>query len=155
MAFRVGRALRWIVAVLLIVLVGMQFVNRPSYANPSADPSHSLLTRAPAEVRAIFDRSCRDCHTNETRWPLYSHVAPMSWLVAGHVRQGRDRVNFSEWTSYEIDDQDKFLGGICTQAKRGKMPLPSYLWFHRDAALSPADIGVLCAWSDRMRDTLQ
>jgi hypothetical protein len=154
MTFRAGRAIRWILAV-LIGFIAIQFVNRPSYVNPPVTPAHSLLTRAPADVRAILDRSCRDCHTNDTRWPLYSRVAPMSWLVAGHVQHGRDRINFSEWTSYDSDEQDKFLGGMCSQTKRGRMPLPSYLWIHRSAKLSQSDISVVCAWSDRMRDTLQ
>ena len=79
----------------------------------------------------------------------------MSWLVASHVHHGRDRLNFSEWTAIDTDDQDKFLGGVCSQAKRGRMPLPSYLLIHRDAVLSPADVTTLCAWSEKMRDTLQ
>jgi len=108
-----------------------------------------------ADVRAILDRSCRDCHSNETRWPWYSHVAPMSWMLLQHVNGGRDRMNYSAWTSYDSDEQDKFLGGMCTLTKKGRMPLPSYLWLHRGARLSDADVTALCAWSDKMRDTLQ
>jgi len=137
-----------------VVLVAAQFV-RPNRANPPVQPAHSLLAKSPPEVRAILDRSCRDCHSNETRWPLYSQVAPMSWLVANHVHQGRDRLNYSEWTAIDVDEQDKFLGSMCTLSKRGRMPLPSYLLIHRDAKMSPADITTLCAWSEKMRDTLQ
>jgi len=142
----------------LIALVGValvvQFV-RPNRTNPPVNPSHSLLLKAPADVRGILDRSCRDCHSNETRWPLYTEIAPMSWLVAGHVRDGRDRFNYSEWTRYDGDEQDKLLGGICTLPKRGRMPLPSYLLIHRSAKLSAADVSVLCAWSDKTRDAVQ
>jgi hypothetical protein len=142
----------------LLALVGValvvQFV-RPNRTNPPVNPSHSLLLKAPADVRGILDRSCRDCHSNETRWPLYTEIAPMSWLVAGHVRDGRDRFNYSEWTRYDGDEQDKLLGGICTLPKRGRMPLPSYLLIHRSAKLSAADVSVLCAWSDKTRDAVQ
>jgi hypothetical protein len=79
----------------------------------------------------------------------------MSWLVANHVRGGRDRFNYSEWTTYDSDEQDKLLGGMCSLTKRGRMPLPSYLLIHRGAALSPADVTAICAWSEKMRDTLQ
>jgi len=154
MAFQLPRLLRRALIASVVAFAGIQVV-QPHRTNPPADPAHSLLAKATPEVRAILDRSCRDCHTNETRWPLYSYVAPMSWFVASHVQHGRDRINFSEWTSYDSDDQDKFLGGICSQTKRGRMPLPSYLIIHRDATLAPSDVATLCAWSEKMRDTLQ
>jgi len=155
----VVRFSRWAsrtLAVVLILLIGAQFVGA-GRTNPPSKPGASLLalTTTPPNVRAILDRSCRDCHSNDTRWPWYSHVAPISWLLLQHVHDARDRMNYSEWTSYDTDDQDKFLNGMCTLTKKGRMPLPSYLWIHRDAKLSDADVKTLCAWSDKMRDTLQ
>jgi Haem-binding domain len=155
MASRIASWLRWVLLIVLVALIGGQFV-RPDRTNPPVNPAHAtLLTNAPADVRAIFERSCRDCHSNETRWPLYSQIAPMSWLVAGHVHDGRDRFNYSEWSTYDSDEQDKLLGSMCTLTKKGRMPLPSYLLIHRDAKLVPADAPAICAWSEKMRDTLQ
>jgi hypothetical protein len=154
MPVRVPRWFRRLLIVLAAVFLAMQVV-RPDYTNPPVQQAHSLVPKAPSDVRAILDRSCRDCHSNETRWPFYSKIAPMSWLVAGHVHDGRDRFNYSEWTAIDVDDQDKFLGSMCTLSKRGRMPLPSYLLIHRDARMSPGDIATLCAWSEKMRDTLQ
>jgi len=154
MVSRFARGLRWALVFLVVALAAIQFV-RPDHANPPVVAAHSLLPKAPADVRGILERSCRDCHSNETRWPLYSQVAPMSWLVAGHVRDGRDRFNYSEWTAYDTDEQDKLLGGMCTLTKRARMPLSSYLLIHRDARLSPSDVSAICAWSEKMRDTLQ
>ncbi len=144
---------QWAVAFVLIVLIGAQFVGA-NRTNPASKPDASLMKKATPEVRAIFDRSCRDCHSNDTRWPWYSSLAPVSWMLASHVNAGRDRMNYSEWTAYDPDDQDKFLSGMCTLTKKGRMPLPSYLWLHRGARLSDADVKTLCAWSDKMRDTL-
>ena len=79
----------------------------------------------------------------------------MSWGVAGHVREGRDAFNYSEWGSYDPDDQDKYLAAMCNLTKRGRMPLPSYLLLHRDARLSQAEVATISAWSEKMRDTLQ
>jgi hypothetical protein len=154
MALRLAAWARTGLLVVLVAVIGIQFI-RPNRDNPPVNTAHSLLPTVPADVRAVLDRSCRDCHSNETRWPLYSQIAPMSWLVAGHVRDGRDRFNYSEWTTYDSDDQDKLLGGVCSLTKRGRMPLPSYLLIHRSARLSQADVATLCAWSDKMRDTLQ
>ena len=154
MPIRVSRTARAALFVLLAAGLGIQLI-RPDRRNPPVNPAHSLLPKAPPAVSAILDRSCRDCHSNETRWPLYSQVAPMSWMVASHVHDGRDRFNYSEWTTYDSDEQDKFLGSMCSLPRRGRMPLPSYLWIHRDAKLSAGDIAVLCDWSEKMRDTLQ
>lgn len=140
--------------ILLILFLAAQAI-RPAKTNPPSDPSASLMTRAPREVAQIFDRSCRDCHSNETRWPLYSQIAPMSWLVGYDVREGRDHFNYSEWTSIDPDDQDKLLGGVCTLTKRGRMPQWQYLMIHRGAKLSPGDVSTLCAWSEKVRDTIQ
>jgi len=144
---------QWALAVVLILLIGAQFVGA-NRTNPASKPDASLLKKAPPEVRAILDRSCRDCHSNDTRWPWYSQLAPVSWMLASHVNAGRDRMNYSEWSTYDSDDQDKFLSGMCSLPKKGRMPLPSYLWIHRDAKLSDADVKTLCAWSEKMRDTL-
>jgi hypothetical protein len=153
------RFFRWAsrtLAVVLILLIGAQFVGADR-TNPPSKPGASLLSlkSTPPGVRAILDRSCRDCHSNDTRWPWYSHVAPVSWLLLQDVHEGRDRLNYSAWTSYDSDDQDKLLNGMCKLTTKGRMPLPSYLWIHRDAKLSDADVKTLCAWSDKMRDTLQ
>lgn len=154
MSIRLSRVARAALFLVPAVALGIQLV-RPDRSNPPVNPAHSLLPRTPPAVRAILDRSCRDCHSNETRWPLYSQVAPMSWMVASHVHEGRDRFNYSEWTAYDSDEQDKLLGSMCSLPRRGRMPLPSYLWIHRGAKLSAGDVAALCDWSEKMRDTLQ
>ena len=150
----VPRTARRVLTGCLIGFLGLQFV-RPDRTNPPASAAASLKAKAPSPVTAILDRSCRDCHSNETRWPWYTNVSPMSWLVANHVHHGRDHFNYSEWATYPSDDQDKFLGAMCDLTRRERMPLPSYLLIHRGAALTPADVMTLCTWSDKMRDTLQ
>jgi heme-binding protein len=151
---RIARWARWALTLFLVAFIGIQFV-RPARTNPPVHAGASLLAKTPPEISALLNRSCRDCHSNETRWPWYTGVAPASWLVVKDVEQGRDHFNFSEWTSYTSDDQDKFLGAMCNLTQRGRMPLPEYLWIHWDAKLRPADVTALCAWSDKMRDTLQ
>lgn len=151
---RLSRTARRILFGLLLGSLAVQIV-RPDRSNPPATAAASLAAKAPPPIAAILDRSCRDCHSNETRWPWYTNISPVSWMVADHVHHGRDRFNYSEWSTYPSDDQDKFLGAMCNLTKRARMPLPSYLLIHRDAALSAADVAALCAWSDKMRDTLQ
>ncbi|MGH9409233.1 MAG: heme-binding domain-containing protein [Vicinamibacterales bacterium] len=147
------RAIRWAFIVFVAAFVVAQVV-RPDRSNPLDPPAASLLTAAPANVQAILTRSCADCHSNNTRWPWYTNVSPMSWMIASHVHSARDRFNFSTWTSYDSDDQDKFLGNMCSLTKKGKMPLASYLLIHWDARLSDADVAAICAWSEKLRANL-
>jgi hypothetical protein len=102
---------------------------------------------APPEVKAILRRACYDCHSNETRWPWYSRVAPVSWLVAWDVREGRAELNFSTWNEYGTRDRVGKLKESWEEVDEGEMPPWFYLPVHRDARLSPADRTMLRAWA--------
>src|SRR5258706_1469494 len=95
---------KWLKIALIAVvafLVVAQFI-RPSRANPPIDPTKTLVatTPVPPSVQQTFERSCYDCHSNNTVWPWYSNVAPASWLLADDVKDGRRQVNFSERAGY-------------------------------------------------------
>ncbi len=86
------------------------------------------------ETRAAFMRSCADCHSNETKWPWYSHVAPVSWLVEQDVLEARRRFNVSEWGRQRNDGDE-----AVEEVEEGKMPLPLYLRMHPEARLDGAE----------------
>ncbi len=88
------------------------------------------------ETRALTQRACFDCHSNETVWPWYSHVAPVSWMVQNHVEEGRARLNFSEWGSAREGEEGEEMAESIFE---GKMPEPSYLITHTEARLSEAE----------------
>jgi hypothetical protein len=142
--------------VLLVVVLGMfaalQLI-RPDRTNPPVDPALRIDAHVtvPADIGAILDRACRDCHTNQTRWPWYSHVAPPSLLLAHDVREGRDELNFSEWGDYDEETASEQLEDICDQVRQRQMPLRPYTWMHPEARLSDDDVQRLCAWTDRAR----
>jgi heme-binding protein len=126
----------------------IQFMG-PETTNPATDPARTLQARVsvPADTDAILQRACRDCHSHDTRWPWYSHVAPVSWFVIDHVNHGRRHFNYSDWATYDADDTARLLKNTCELARKGAMPLPSYLRLHDDAVLSAADVDTLCRWS--------
>jgi hypothetical protein len=102
---------------------------------------------APPAVTAVLRASCYDCHSHETRWPWYSRVAPISWLVAHDVEEARGRLNFSLWGSYEATRQQRLAEEILEEVEKGEMPLPVYLVVHRGARLTASDRELLRAWS--------
>jgi heme-binding protein len=123
----------------------------PPRQNPEADElaSFQAATGMPPEVAATLQRACGDCHTNRTRWPWYSHVAPVSWFVADHVNHGRRHLNLSEWSRAGGGERVKEpAAAICKEVRAGQMPLGSYLWLHRSAALRAGEVEAICRWSE-------
>jgi hypothetical protein len=140
--------LKWTVIALAALFAALQFI-RPARTNPPVEETRTIQAHArlTPEVAAILDRSCNDCHSNLTRWPWYSNIAPVSWFVVDHVEVGRREMNFSDWARYDKEDQAQLLKRICHEVKSGQMPLRSYLRLHSEAQLSEADVMTLCAWA--------
>ncbi|MCC7007287.1 MAG: heme-binding domain-containing protein [Acidobacteria bacterium] len=144
-----------IVLVIAVLLVAAQAI-RPARTNPPTDPSRTLaaVAQVPPDVKAILDRSCRDCHSHDTVWPWYSQVAPFSWVLVSHVNEGREHLALSDWAAYDRPRATKKLQEMCEQVRAGDMPMSSYVLLHRDAALSDADVQALCAWTEQARAAL-
>ena len=152
---RLRKVLRWVVIVGAGCFVIAQFFG-PAKTNPAIDPSQTIEARVqvPAPVNAIFERSCNDCHSNKSRWPWYSNVAPVSWFVINHVNEARQNLNFSEWGRYTKSDADGLLKRICREVKSGGMPLSSYTPLHPGSTPSAEDVKTLCDWTDSERARL-
>jgi len=126
---------------------------RPPHLNPPVDPTRTLsaAVSVPPRIESMLARSCKDCHSDETRWPWYSNVAPVSWIIYDHVINGRRHLNFSEWLREDVSDPEEYshqkLVSACRELKLGRMPLFSYELLHPNARLNPADIQTFCDWS--------
>ena len=140
--------LKWAAVALVVLFVVAQAI-RPAMTNPPVDASKMLRANAQLtpEAEAVLERSCRDCHSNETVWPWYSQVAPVSWLLTRDVNEGRRNLNFSEWGTYSQRKIANRLKGICEQVEHGDMPLWFYLPLHPTAKLTDADKKTLCDWT--------
>jgi len=141
----VSRRLKQAAVVLVIAFAAAQLV-RPERANPAIDATRTIRAHVGTtiELASVLDRSCRDCHSNATVWPWYTHVAPASWLMAYGVTKGRKAVNFSEWAAYSAEQQRLLLAVSCDDARSGKMPGP-YTLLRPETRLSDRDIETICA----------
>lgn len=150
-----NRILRWGGIAIVGVFVVIQLF-RSERENPPVDPANTLYAavHVPDNVRNILERACFDCHSNETRWPWYSAVAPAMWAVAHDVEEGREHLNFSEFASYKPLRAVAKLDMVCEQIINKNMPLPPYLILHPRADLSREDIDILCDWVEVARDSL-
>jgi cytochrome c551/c552 len=137
------------IALALVILLVVAQVIRPARTNPPIDPRKEL--QAPRPVMDIVQRSCNDCHSNRTVWPWYSQIAPVSWLLADDVNDGRKEVNFSEWTTLTPTRHARKLKEICEQVEKHEMPLKIYIPLHPAAKLSDADRKTLCDWAKAER----
>lgn len=134
--------------VLFIGFVVIQFI-RPDFTNPPVNAADTLENSAqlPDNVKQILNRSCADCHSNETKYPWYSKIQPSAWFLKDHIDEGRHELNLSVWNTYEPRRKKRKLDEICEQVESREMPLPSYLWIHGDAKMSDEDIKTLCDWT--------
>lgn len=115
-----------ILLVLVVVLVGIQFVP----VNTSNPPVERTITWANPQTAETFRLACADCHSNETVWPWYAKVAPVSWWIAHHVEEGREHFNIS---AQDMGDADEAYEAV----EEGWMPMESYTWMHAGAKLTP------------------
>jgi hypothetical protein len=152
--------LKKIVKIALIVIVVAfvvgQFI-RPNFTNPPINASETLWasTAVPEDVHQVLIRSCNDCHSHETTYPWYAKITPTNWFLANHIAEGRREMNFSVWNTYKTDKKIRKLGELCEQVDKSEMPLPSYLWIHREAALSDNERTLLCTWTRAEMTRLQ
>ena len=137
---------------LLVVGIATQLI-RPEHPRGEL-PGDGRMTKfvaVPANVDSLLRRSCYDCHSDETRWPWYSRVAPVSWLVTNDVRHGRSNLDFSRWSIDPIREptpQQRFRW-MCRDVRNDVMPPRMYLLAHRRARLTDTGKNALCAWADQ------
>ena len=105
----------------------------------------------PLEVTNIIETSCADCHSNSTKYPWYNEIAPVSWFLAQHVKEGKEHLNFSEWTTYNKEQQAHILKDIKEVLNEREMPLKSYLLIHKDAKLTENQYQILYDWANSIK----
>lgn len=128
--------------ILIVILIAIQFI-----PVDKTNPTVTAELDAPTEIISIFKRSCYDCHSNETAWPWYSNIAPVSWLVAGDVKDARAHHNFSEWGNLSRKDRLKMKEEIWEEIEKEKMPLWKYNIMHPEASLTQKNKDLIRGWA--------
>lgn len=139
----------------LVLLAAIQFI-RPAKNLGAADGPADVARRVPvpADVHRLLVNACYNCHSDHTAYPWYADIEPVGWLLADHVNEGKDNLNFSRFASYDSQRAAKKLAGIAELVDKGDMPLPSYLWLHPEARLTAKDRARLVSWAQTAHDQL-
>lgn len=137
-----GRVVKSAALAFCVAFIAIQFIP-VSRTNPPVQGDF----RGSTEVVSVLRRACYDCHSNETVWPWYSRVAPVSWMVARDVHEGRAALNFSTWNRLSVKKQAEAIHESWKEVAEGEMPTWFYVALHPEARLSPADQSVLQEWS--------
>ena len=136
------RVVKWAALAFCVAFIAIQLVP-VSRTNPPVQSDF----RGSAEVVSVLRRACYDCHSNETVWPWYSRVAPLSWVIVHDVNEGRAVLNFSTWNQLSPEKQAEALKESWEDVAEGKMPTWYYVALHPEARLSANDQSVLRTWS--------
>lgn len=129
------KILFWIVGVFIVMqLVPVDRTNKP------VDRKQNFVDvlQPSKQVQKILKNACYDCHSNEVKYPKYAYIAPISWSVKHHINEGRERVNFSEWTVYNAEQKDHILDDVIESVQNKEMPLKGYIPMHPEANLTDA-----------------
>ena len=145
------KVLKVIATILLLIVVGIQFIPTTRNQSDIVPPTDLMeVYNVPEQVEVIFKTSCYDCHSNNTIYPWYNKLQPVSWIMEGHIKEGKAELNFNEFGSYSERRQKSKFKSILSQVKDDEMPLASYTWMHREAKLSENEKKALEDWINKI-----
>ena len=135
-----------------VLLVGAQaFRIDKSVPEIENEKDFISVTMPSAEIEALLKKSCYDCHSNQTTYPWYTEIAPVSWWIKHHINEGREELNFSEWADYSERRKDHKLKECVEMVQENEMPMSSYTLLHHDAELTTKQKEDLIAWFNSLR----
>lgn len=145
-----------ILLVLLAALVIIQFIHPKKNKAEGAQPNYMGNAHViPDDVKQILSKSCNDCHSNNTDYPWYSKIQPVSWWLDNHIRDGKKGLNFDEYSNRPLRYQYHKMEETIEMVKEGEMPLNSYTWIHKDARLSQAERDKIIGWAETVMDNMK
>merc|ERR1711916_326668 len=146
------KLIKWGMLILLILLIGVQFIpkdnNRQLHISKYDIRSLYII---PDNTLKILEKSCFDCHSNNTDYPWYSKIQPVRYFLDNHIREGKNMLNFSEFGNYSERRKRNKIRSIISQIQEGKMPISTYTIIHREADLSNQDKKIIIDWFNSIK----
>ncbi len=149
------KKITWISAtVIAITLVSIQWVKVTP--NNSGNKQYHISKAYPTSYRVsqLLDHACNDCHSNTTTYPWYTHYQPFGMWIENHVEEGKEHLNFDEFTQYRPWKQYHKMEELVEVIEEDEMPMFSYTLMHEDAKLAPEDKQSLILWAKGVMDSM-
>lgn len=149
------KTIKIIALIVLVVLVGIQFV--PTNRNQSEVVPKSdfmLVNNVPKDIQDKLKVSCYDCHSNNTEYPWYNKIQPVAWFLEDHIREGKSELNFNEWGELSERRKNSKLRSIISQIEDDEMPLDSYTFIHWDAKFSESEKKEIIKYMTQLKNSL-
>jgi len=148
-----NKKIKILLLVLAAIFIIIQFI---PYGKPSNQPLSGKdlfeVATLPQEVGIIFKNACYDCHSQLVKFPWYSHVAPVSWLLARDINEGREHLDLSKWGDLTKKGKLKLLDKISDEVNEGNMPLKKYTLMHKEARLTKAERDLVVKWAEQFAE---
>jgi hypothetical protein len=145
------------IKILLWCLVGFALIQFISTDKVNKPVNHKVnfveIKKTPPKITGLIKGACYDCHSDETVYPGYAYVAPISWSVKSHINEGREHLNFSIWGTYNQDLKKSMLEKSVQTIQNKTMPMPGYIVYHKEANLSEAERMLLIQYFQEMLKT--
>jgi len=139
--------LKYILIFFVALFLGIQlFTTEKNIGELNPKGSFENEIETPADISKMLNNACYDCHSNNTKYPWYASIAPMSWYISGHVEDGKATLNFSEWSSYSKEEKQKKIDKSADLVKRRWMPMHEYLGQHPEALMTNKEVEKLANW---------
>lgn len=137
------------------VFIAIQFIQPAHNKSGQVLPTDfAKVYTVPSNVQSVLQNACYDCHSNNTNYPWYSNIQPLAWIMSNHIREGKEKLNFSEFSIYSSRRQISKLKGIANQIKDNEMPLSSYKAMHTKATLTKEEKTFIINWFNKTADSL-
>ncbi len=145
---------KYLFIIILAFFIIIQFF-QPSKNEMGVGNKHIVNdVEVPANIKNLLSVSCFDCHSNQTNYKWYHKIAPVSWMIDCHIKEGKSELNFSDWQSMDVYDKIAMLDEMGEEISEKKMPLKAYTFIHQDAKLSAAQIKTIKDWIDNYSEKL-
>jgi hypothetical protein len=145
-----------IIASIILILIIIQFFPVDKSV-PETDPSLDffVITNPRRKITAMIKTSCYDCHSYKTEYPWYSNLAPLSWLLRSHIKEGREHLNLSEFGKFSREQRFIILASMKKEISEKEMPLKSYTFIHKEAMLTADMREALINWLSTGRNDIE
>ena len=149
---KIAKIIAWVALIAIVFIQFFPVDYNQSETIPQTD--FMLVNNVPATVKKSLQVSCYDCHSNNTRYPWYNKLQAVAWFLDGHIKEGKEELNFSEWDNLSDRRKTSKLRSIIKQIESDEMPLSSYTLIHKEAKFSEAETQRIIKYVEKLKDSI-